>query len=196
MWEALSKQKLSPRREVVHNINPIYPYTSYLLGSWKYVNGTVNPDYDTWLGDVPVTVNPKLDQYTNEVVSTDAWKALSKYGTNNINQNQISILRKQSEIKCDVFLLNTTSTCKPKEAPCLFHITTDPCERINLANELPNVVSIVEKYLNEAKKLVVPINNKPLDPRADPALNYYQWTYWLDLIDERSGSWMDKVLIF
>lgn len=187
MWEALSKQTLSPRHEVVHNIDPIYPYTSYLLAFWKYVNGTINPMYDTWMGELPTGENPQADRYPEEVYASAAWRAVSKHRPQ--IATSLEVLREQSKIVCDKPRGNMSSEfiCDPLKSPCLFFILTDPCEQTNLASTLPNMLRIVERSLAIAKLKVVEPQNKPHDARADPALNGYQWTYWLDLIDENSN---------
>lgn len=184
MWQALSNRKVGSRFEVVHNINPIYPYTSYLLGPWKYVKGTVNPVYDTWLGDIPTNENPKADQYPKEVMASPAWSAVAKFSRRGLNEKEILMLREDTKIFCGNTDHNVTAfKCDPLEAPCLFNIQDDPCEMRNL--HLPRVVEVVEQYLEIAKKRAVDPINQPLDPRSDPALNNFQWTYWLDLLEEK-----------
>lgn len=183
MWNVLSKWQASPRNEVVHNIDPIYPYTSYLLGIWKYVNGTVNPNVDTWLGDIK-TDNPSSDMYPDEVYSSPTWKAVSKYRASQLSQGEMLSLRQKTNIACPNIYTNSSSfACEPLRSPCLFNIQADPCEQVNLAESYPSVVKVMEQNLSKARRKVVAPLNKPLDPRSDPGLNNYQWTYWLDLLE-------------
>lgn len=196
MWQVLSNRRAGPRFEVVHNINPIYPYTSYLLGPWKYINGTVNPVYDTWLGEIPTNENPQADQYPKEVTASPAWSAVAKFSSRELNKRDILALREDTKIYCGNTNQNSTSfKCDPLKAPCLFNIQADPCETRNL--RLPRTMEVVEQYLERAKKRVVDPINQPLDPRSDPALNNFQWTYWLDLLEETGvvgiGEAVDKL---
>lgn len=190
MWETLSRQLTSPRREIVHNIDPIYPYTSYMSGKWKYVKGTVNPTQDTWLGDIPTTENPQADTYTTDLLyASEAWQVLSKYGKRKLKKRDILRLRDQATMVClKEQQNNTVIDCDPLAVPCLFNIAADPCERNNLAEQLPNVVQMVEQSLAKARLKVVDPLNKPYDPRADPGLNGFQWTYWLDLLKQRDNE--------
>lgn len=189
MWEALSNQRLGPRTEVVHNIDPKFEYTSYLLGNWKYVNGTVNSVYDTWLGDIPTQENTKADQYTREVTGSLAWKAVAKQATRQLTQLDIEGLRKQSQVVCPRLPIKYSwSKCDPLKAPCLFNIQTDPCEQVNLAKGLPSVVKYVEQSLAKAKLKVVAPRNQPADRRANPFFFENQWTFWMDLLEERANT--------
>lgn len=183
MWDMLSKQRPSPRVEIVHNINPIYPYTSYLLGNWKYVNGTVNPQFDTWLGDIPTADNPNAHEYTRDLFGSPAWKSVSKYRTKMLTRTDTLKLRERTKVICRESY-SLADACDPMKAPCLFDLYSDPCETRNLANKLPKVLEVVELYLERAKWKIVPPNNKPLDPCSNPALNNGLWTYWLDLLEE------------
>jgi len=57
------------------------------------------------------------------------------------------------------------------EAPCLFNITSDPCEHTNLARAMPDAVEIMQARLAEYRATaVLPWNQYSyIDPRADPS---------------------------
>lgn len=44
-------------------------------------------------------------------------------------------LRKDATIDCPKSSDKTDEPCNPLEAPCLFNVVTDPCERVNLAKQ-------------------------------------------------------------
>lgn len=78
---------------------------------------------------------------------------------------------------------------------CLFNLEKDPCERINLAKLLPDVVEILEIRLKELKKTVAKPLNTPGDPFANPYLYNNTWTNWRD-IEKEDYSFSKYVLSF
>ena len=45
--------------------------------------------------------------------------------------------------------------CEDENTPCLYNITADPCEFVNLATKLPNYVQSLKTKINEYKKTTV-----------------------------------------
>lgn len=187
LWQSLSEGLSGARMEVVNNIDPLVPYTSYLHGHWKYVNGTVNPVYDTWLGQIPTDENPNASNYTVELFSTPVWETLRKFQEKDVSCERVLQLREESQVQCPT-LPNTDPLlkCDPLVAPCLFNLQEDPCERINLARKEPKKFREMEVLVENARKKMVHPLNQPFDPKCDPALNDNQWTYWTDLLEERT----------
>ena len=80
---------------------------------------------------------------------------------------------------CDLFPANYSVKCGPPPetvaddcsgAPCLFNITADPCEYVNLANRFPGEVARLRARLEEyATTAVLPwLNFAAHDPNSDP----------------------------
>lgn len=40
LWESLTNGNALPRKEVLHNIDPVLYNEAITIGDWKYVNGT------------------------------------------------------------------------------------------------------------------------------------------------------------
>lgn len=188
-WNTLSQGRPSPRFDVLHNVDPVTPYESYLFRNFKYINGTVNPAQDTWLGDIPTDENPRPDSYLKELQDSLAWKSVTSLRNKPLSVQTVLNLRNQAQVRCKKYeLRNMTTACEPRIAPCLFDIAADPCEQNNLANKIPDMVTRLQQHLNIAKRSAVPPENQPLDPRSDPGKNMGAWTFWMDLVDDRAQS--------
>lgn len=71
-------------------------------------------------------------------------------------------------------------TCNPIEAPCLFNIKEDPCERINLAKTRPVILKTLEDALLKYKVTAMPASNMENDRKANPINWNGTWTNWMD----------------
>lgn len=181
-WEVLNQPPdhriVSPRKEILHNIDPVDGYVSYLRADgWKYVNGTTQGNkYGGWYGaERVVHLEPK--EYVTKVRTSLTWKALEKYALKNLTEQEIMDLRSVSF--CDN--KSAESSCDPLKGPCLFNVFEDACERNNLAAEEREILSELQDAVEQWKLKAVPINNKPKDPKADPLLHNGVWTPWLDI---------------
>lgn len=70
--------------------------------------------------------------------------------------------------------------CHPVEAPCLFNIREDPCERINIAKKNPVILTSLEHALFRHRLTAVPAANVDNDPEANPANWKGIWVSWRD----------------
>lgn len=73
---------------------------------------------------------------------------------------------------------STLAQCTEKLGPCLFDLSADPCEYENQADKKPFILERMLSLIEEYKKGMVPIRNKPNDPIADPAKHGWVWTAW------------------
>ncbi|XP_054266115.1 arylsulfatase B-like [Macrosteles quadrilineatus] len=194
MWEALVSDKTSPRKEFVHNIDDVGDvYAALRKGDWKYIKGNVHKGVaDGWYGETGRGVEGQ--KYDVEAVLTSrasvalsgftTWQQIrEKHQVNStspawmlLHSDTVLTLRQQAQLTCSA----TVVECRPREAPCLFNIKEDPCERLNLAEARPEVLADMEILMAIYRQTVVPPNNKPSDPRADPALWNHTWVSWQD----------------
>lgn len=180
IWSTLSNNQPAIRTEILHNIDPIIGYSSYYRDGWKYVNGTTsNGIHDTWLGDMPQENSPESLNYSQLVMNSDVWLALNPFSLKNLQTTDLEKLISQTKIECGQRIQNSTN-CYPLKAPCLFYLKEDPCEMSNIAHLEPNTMKDIEKRLNELQDSAVTPGNVPVDLNADPALNNFLWTWWLD----------------
>ena len=67
------------------------------------------------------------------------------------------------------------------EIGCLFDISLDPCEQVNLVSTHPEIVKGLKAELQKLKRTAVEPTNGPKDPQANPKYWGYIWTHWKDL---------------
>ena len=103
-----------------------------------FVGTTYKGKWDQWYG-------PSGRDYPYDLKSVvedcPVAKALKNLGSP-LNPTKVMELRNAATVQCgaEATYSSTTSTietsaCNPLEAPCLFNIIQDPCERHNLAGE-------------------------------------------------------------
>ncbi|KAK4886995.1 hypothetical protein RN001_003266 [Aquatica leii] len=180
LWPSLSTNTDSPRKEILHNIDEKVGNSAITVGEWKFINGsTYHGAWDYWYGP-----NGRSFTYNIKTVLTcSAGKALSNI-SEIATESTIKSLRGKAEINCPKYKEDNVSAtvCKPLNAPCLFNIEKDPCEKNNLAQEYPNILNDLQSRLDFWKKTAVPPGNLPLDPKGNPRYWQYTWTNFGDFI--------------
>ncbi|XP_077994400.1 arylsulfatase I-like [Glandiceps talaboti] len=157
MWDSLSRGTPSPRTELLHNIDPIFNTAALRVGNYKIVIGEeAGGDYDGWK-------NP--DNLTTEKI------------LNRINSTSTRALL----IDCGPRPDNVLDSCTPTEAPCLFDISVDPCEYVNLADTHPEILQDLIVVLAKYNKTAVEPRYPPKDPTANPANHNGAWVPWINL---------------
>lgn len=209
VWNALSYNLPSPRRQLLCHHDAGVPYMSFIQDNFKIVTGsTYNGTYDGWLSDPidPSEANSTFATHYSEIVlNSDVGKALLKHVDSNkckaehfvgirsrgITESEVTNIRQQAQITCNGYTppINTSVTsCNPVEAPCLFDILNDPCETTNLALEFPEVIRKLQAKLNYYGSIAKPPRNKPADPRCNPANFGNIWTWWYDELNITSTA--------
>ncbi|XP_043925496.1 arylsulfatase I [Protopterus annectens] len=153
VWHTISEGKLSPRKEILHSIDPLYNHApfgslakgfniwntavqaSIRVGDWKLLTG--DPGYSDWIP--PQT----------QINFPGSWWNLER-------------------------LSNTM-----KKSVWLFNITADPFERYDMSDKRPDVVKKLLLRLVNYNKTAIPVRFPAEDPRANPELNGGAWGPWL-----------------
>ncbi|XP_055385577.1 arylsulfatase B-like [Condylostylus longicornis] len=188
LWDNLSNAKSPISRKILHNIDEIFGYSSYLEGDWKYVNYTTsNGKYDNFLGRIGNELDPRTKNYYSEIMESDIGSSLNKGNqkcstSTLLTKNNVERLRYQAKIKCPIYPLMEIKSfkCKPLEEPCLFNLNYDPCERYNFAKYFSFRVKAMQENLKSFRKELVPSVYKMGDKNANPALHNGTWTWWVD----------------
>lgn len=184
-WEAISENHQNgERREIVHNIDPIVPYTSFFRDGYKYINGTTHRnEFGHWFDHVPETDLP-AGSYLTTLRNSTTWSILSRLlattsaGESALTDDQVTALRNASQVTCGD---NTPLVpCHPIIGPCLFDVIADPCEMNNLADENPSIIAMMEENVQRFVQSSVAPVNRAGDPNCDPRRFNNTWTWWLD----------------
>lgn len=180
-WDVLSRPAETPavRTEILHNIDPVSDgYASYMRGDgFKYINGTTADNkYGGWLGQER-TWWMEPAEYVTLVKSSKVWSALNEYALKNLTQADIVALRSVNICKRDG---KPSVSCDPLQAPCLFNVFDDACERNNLADVQQGTLRELQEAVDRWKLKAVPINNKPADPLSNPIYHNNVWSSWKD----------------
>ncbi|KAG0444548.1 hypothetical protein HPB47_013671, partial [Ixodes persulcatus] len=128
MWEALSRDLRSPRREMLINFDSVDGTAALRSGDFKLVvNSYENGSYDQRLptpGNLPPRVD--LDRLTSESL---AGKALKTFYANRPGWSLPMAWRGKAKVHCE----GRKDNFRTEDTPHLFDMVKDPCELQNLA---------------------------------------------------------------
>lgn len=179
-WDTLVSGQPGPRKNILHNIDPIFNYDVYVENGWKLVSGTtLNGTFDEFLGDF-IEPQARLNRtYYYELIEASLTnQVLAKYGKS-LDPITVDSLQKQAHVICQNRLPNATA-CNPLLNSCLFDLNVDPCENNNLAEMYPEIVERLKGKIAFYGLTATEPRNQPSDPSADPRYFNNTWTYWKD----------------
>lgn len=194
IWPSLAFNLPSPRNEVLLNVDRDEPYSSYIRGNYKVVNGSrLKGQYDTWLStnyDNEDNVDFR-DNYGDRVLNSLAGRAIAKYekGKYKVTPRRVEALRSESKVACNGRgpPLDGPGVCDAYKSPCLFNIVADPCETTNLAETEPEVLKRMLEATNQFMIKAKTPRNQPSDPMANPKFYNNTWTHWFD-VEQRDAT--------
>lgn len=183
LWNTLTQDRSSPRTEFLVNLDPVENSAGVRVGDWKLVYNpqSYGDHWDSWFG--PSGRNETAPETQLNVIFEQILHSPTAKAVLTVNPEafaNMKSLRLESEVKCDDIPANATLHCNSQENPCLFHISSDPCEYHNVAATYPDHVNILMAKLKIYNSTTVPPRNKPFDPNANPKFWGYSWTNWLD----------------
>lgn len=186
VWDALSSDLPSPRKEILVEYNPQVPYMAYISENYKLVSGTANQGlYDGWLSG---PINPYeqnkhfAKRYSDAILSSNAGRAFLKY-SKAITRSKIDEIRRKAQITCNGCsppVSNSSRACDLLKGPCLFDISKDPCETTNIASDHPDIMAKLQAKLDYYARRAPPTRNPPMDTRCNPDNFDGVWTWWYD----------------
>ncbi|XP_077531065.1 uncharacterized protein LOC144143133 [Haemaphysalis longicornis] len=141
MWSTLIADSVSPRTEILLNIDPIWNVSAMRYQGYKLIQGSTHRGrYDGWYragepGTAPANTNTLRSQFLNAPMSFNPKCAAARTIR---AMARLMPTQQQEELYVTCGHNNGTS-CQASWGYCLFNIDTDPCERDNIAREHPDV---------------------------------------------------------
>ncbi|XP_061402806.1 arylsulfatase B-like, partial [Musca vetustissima] len=181
LWPSLSEALDPQPRSLIHVLDTIFGYSSYMRGNLKYVNGSsFAGQYDNWLGDIDFNeIHPLAKTYAQEVLSSPVHQAL---GSTQLGVDLINRLRREATHNCPTNSEDYEQEiykCEPLRAPCFFNLEKDPCERYNLANLYPLQVQFLSQEVDVLKRQARTSARVPYsDPLSNPERFGGVWQWW------------------
>ncbi|XP_043244060.1 arylsulfatase B-like isoform X2 [Amphibalanus amphitrite] len=177
MWSAISKNMTSPRKRILLNIDPSVNYRALIEGNLKFIEGTFQAEnWSGWFGPSGRNVS-RYDLY-NLMKRSHAGRVV-RLNKMQISEDKWKQLRAQQDIQCQQSP-SPRRTCS--KAPCLFDLSVDPCEYLDLSQTMPAATERLKKAVDDYQSGMVPPRNKPVDPRANPKNWDYAWVNWGDMV--------------
>lgn len=183
VWKKLSNRHEPTPRRLLHSLDDIYGYSSYMRHNLKYVNGSAfNGKYDSWLSDgvsESEEEDPLTAYYVQDVLSSAVHDTLGYKG---LSISDIESMRMAATHRCPPSELDSNNElyrCEPLKAACYFDIVNDPCERFNLAKTNPYQLKQLAKEVNYYRATAVPpALVRYSDPLCNPAFYEGNWQWW------------------
>ncbi|XP_065345830.1 arylsulfatase B-like [Cloeon dipterum] len=179
IWPALNNSSRDTYDQILVQIDDLRNISAVRKGRYKLLSGT------TWKGryDVSIGSEGRKGEYDLRGIQTsEAASALKRTTRPLPNKFVIKNLRNLATVTCppddDRFI------CKPLEGEdCLFDLSQDPCEAINLARKYPHIVNHLKSLLATCNETAVQPRNQVGDPLSNPKFWRYEWTNWKDYKD-------------
>lgn len=184
LWPALSGNEAPKPRAMIHALDEVFGYSSYMRDTLKYVNGsTFGGQYDQWLGELaPNEDDPLSGSYGQHVLASEVQGIL---GNRELTEDRIRQMRSEATQECPALAgvdpQDPKYRCEPLKDHCFFDLAQDPCERYNLAQLYPAQLQELAQEVEQLRRTAVPSARVPKpDYRADPVFHNGNWEWWND----------------
>lgn len=175
MWRALTDGEESPRSEILVNINAPAGEAALRYRNWKLVIG----DFGEFNQRIEIPGGSRPYEGLDEMMSNSRAAAVLKrlYGRDDVFEHA-GQWRREATLTCgDDAAANANFS--PGAPYYVFDITNDPCELHNLAEERPEILTMLLEKLEAYNKTVVPPVNDTVDPRGAPERHNGVWAPWV-----------------
>ncbi|KAL8593460.1 hypothetical protein ACOMHN_000775 [Nucella lapillus] len=188
MFDMLKTKGPQVRKEVLHNIDPVYGFAAIRVGDYKLVMGHISNNDNGWYPPPRLADDSLADgthregsrlKFTSELkFEVKEKEALYWSYPKDVTAPKDHVQGSPVEVHCGKKPLNASFNCQPEKEPCLFHVPSDPCEYYNIASVHQAEVVMLLERLKQYKATMVPPNNKPVDPNGNPFKHGGVWKPW------------------
>ncbi|XP_022218278.2 arylsulfatase B, partial [Drosophila obscura] len=191
LWPSLSGGAEPQPRKLLHVLDDVFGYSSYMRDTLKYVNGSsFDGRYDHWLGELEDGEEDPFSADYGQLVRDSEVQAV--LGNGGPTDDRIRQMRNEATQRCPIQEKDPEDPiylCEPLKAACLFDLANDPCERYNLAQLYPLQLQLLAQEVEELRLTALPSARVPrADDRADPALHGGHWEWWNNTSTDSSSS--------
>ncbi|GIX76987.1 arylsulfatase I [Caerostris darwini] len=178
-WEALMNDSSSPRKHMLQNLDPVLGMSAFRIGDLKMVNGTASDEYNSWYGPSgfeSVNMSSSFEWvFKNGSVVKDILVEKGMWIADNPND-----VYQQLRVICERPPPKRALACQATKKPCLFNITDDPCEYMDLADQYPDEVNSMLARVAKYEEESIEPQSKPSDTSGDPMCHDFLCVPWLD----------------
>ncbi|KAK8765896.1 hypothetical protein V5799_007325 [Amblyomma americanum] len=177
MWDTLIADNVSPRTEILLNIDPVWNMSALRYHGYKLVEGSLaRGRYDGWY----IASEPGMQPGNANRIRSQFFSNPGSFNTKCAAARTIRAMGRSmpTHRPDELFVLcgrNNGTSCHPMRRPCLFNIDSDPCELDNIAKEHPDILDFLQLRMKQYKKKMVPPLNQPPTKKADPRNFNYTW---------------------
>ena len=195
VWESLSTNSTSPRKEILHNIDSHHGTKALRVGDFKVIQGEYDHgNWDGWYKPESLTLHGQREKHENRIVKM---KQSVEFNNDLFHSDLPDMLRSMGRyrnlaprvvVECGPRPANASTNCRPAKAPCLYNIAKDPCEFNNIAAQNPEILMSLRKRMLQYEMTAVPPRNQPEDPKGWPAeSNGWAWVPWVNLTQSNNN---------
>ncbi|XP_071476447.1 arylsulfatase B-like [Diadema antillarum] len=172
MWDTIRGVVPSPRKELLHNIDPLVVYPYYPEDS--------ETDQDAWSemwSNRLSAAVPRFQRFNSSIraaLRVGDWKIQTGHGGSWKPMPHPDSWTPPLESGLGI----VNPILRPGQHLWLFNITADPLEENDLSDNYPEVVAMMLDRLDQYYQDSVPVRYPPWDPRANPALHGGAWGPW------------------
>lgn len=178
--EPINRGWPSSRKEIV-NVDNVLGFGSRIAYNFKFVNGSSSAgQFDGYLANKTTNGDSNPYNYAKKVMNSMATQAIQtiQRQSQRLTAEKIFEVRKKATVQCQNSVYKTR--CDLTKAPCLFDLSSDPCEENNLAG-LPSysfIYQLMKSNYEEIARTVVPSRRRPADYASDPQNFNHTWNWW------------------
>ena len=173
MFDMLKNNGPAVRKELLHNIDPVFNFSSIRVGDFKLVMGHISDNDNSWYPPPGLSENTGGDGSRSPL----SFRSELKDSYRNVPKKEYAPST-PIKVECGQKPLDASFNCQPEKYPCLYHMPSDPCEFHNIADEDPARLVELLLRLKLYRDTMVPPGVKPIDPNGNPSKHGGAWVPW------------------